>query len=129
MASSPERHIDKSKLDSLHVGHENGKPKEGGYTPPGSRRGSERSMDYRRGSKTLDYTKEGLNENSPLIAPTGRREETDPISPISPIPSPDNHDEWTDDTSQETKSSWYLFLLTLAIGGYVEERLNISIWY
>jgi len=33
------------------------------------------------------------------------------------IPSPEQTDDWDEDQTQKTKSSWYLFLLTIAIAG------------
>ncbi|GAB7347801.1 hypothetical protein MBLNU459_g5342t1 [Dothideomycetes sp. NU459] len=76
-----------------------------------SRRSS--SHDIRRGSRSLDIAKE-QDESSPLIGP--REEEEELLTPISNVPSPQS-DGWNEDQAQETKSSLYLLLLTLAIGG------------
>lgn len=77
------------------------------------RRGSS-SHDIRRGGRSLDISKDKeQDEQSPLIGP---REEEELLTPISNVPSP-RSDEWNEDRSQETKSSLYLLLLTLSIGG------------
>lgn len=68
--------------------------------------------DTRRLSKSMDTMKE-QHEASPLISPTRRSEDSEQMTSVG---SPDDID-WTEDPLQETKSSWYLLLLTLAIGG------------
>ena len=76
-----------------------------------------RSMDTRRPSKSIDLMKDEQNEFSPLIRPAQRSEDVGPLSPLSAATSPDVEDDWVLDQAQETKSSCYLMLLTLAIGG------------
>ncbi|KAK3112881.1 hypothetical protein LTR53_010356, partial [Teratosphaeriaceae sp. CCFEE 6253] len=63
------------------------------------------------------------NEQSPLLAPTRRSEDVSHLPPLSMsgVSSPDeDEEEWYEEHNhafQESKSSWYLFLLTLALGG------------
>ncbi|KAF2766710.1 hypothetical protein EJ03DRAFT_277544 [Teratosphaeria nubilosa] len=64
------------------------------------------------------------NENSPLLRSPERRSVSDEIRHLSlssPLSSPrdEDSDVWQgeEDDTAETKSSWYLFLLTIAIGG------------
>ena len=67
-------------------------------------------------NKKLNSVKggDGPNESSPLLA-TRRNE--DPVR-LSPIKTTDDGTwDGDDDDSQETKSVWYLMLLTLSIGG------------
>lgn len=56
-----------------------------------------------------------LNENSPLLSPQ-RPIDDDDTSTIQPG-TPALALDWVDDDEEETKSVWYLFLLTLSIGG------------
>jgi solute carrier family 45 protein 1/2/4 len=65
----------------------------------------------------LDTQKEqeDQDETSPLIAP--RRESIESGLTISSMPSPEDSDTWNNITPEETKSQWYLILLTLSIGG------------
>ncbi|KAF4547973.1 General alpha-glucoside permease-like protein 1 [Elsinoe fawcettii] len=58
------------------------------------------------------------NENSPLILPSQRRDDRD-ISPLSSIRSPDSEDDddWEEGEPEESRSTPYLILLTIAIGG------------
>lgn len=60
----------------------------------------------------------GQNEQSPLLAPK-RSEDAPSLPPLAGVMSPDHEDPWEDglDPKPETKSSWYLILLTLSIGG------------
>lgn len=51
-----------------------------------------------------------MNENSPLLQPR-RSEEEEGLKVISPL----SDDDWNAEAEEETKSSWYLLLLT--IGG------------
>ncbi|GAB7360307.1 hypothetical protein MBLNU230_g8064t1 [Neophaeotheca triangularis] len=88
----------------------------------GSRRSSN-AHDHRRGSRSIDLLKEEdhLNEHSPLLAAT-ERADNPKLPPLEPILSPSSVGTWEDDDPQErerqeTKSSGYLLLLTLAIGG------------
>ena len=59
----------------------------------------------------------GMNEASPLMDPSRRSEDVRPLDLGADIPSPEQSDDWDEDQAQETKSSWYLMLLTIAIGG------------
>ncbi|KAL1302609.1 hypothetical protein AAFC00_002982 [Neodothiora populina] len=59
-------------------------------------------------------SRRGQDEFSPLIAPA--REDIESPPAFSNVQSPASSDEW-DVEPEETKSSWYLFLLTLSIGG------------
>lgn len=69
-----------------------------------------------RPSASLDLHKEQeQDETSPLIKP-GDSDLDSPLT-LSNIPSPENSDGWNEGEMEDTKSSWYLFLLTLSIGG------------
>ena len=70
-----------------------------------------------RPSASLDTQKEqdDQDETSPLIAP--RRESQESALTISSMPSPQDSDPWNNISTEETKSQWYLILLTLSIGG------------
>lgn len=63
---------------------------------------------HKRGGESLD-----LNESSPLLSPTQ----------IQNWHDPDDHDtptqllEWNEGDVEESKSVFYLFILTLSIGG------------
>lgn len=63
--------------------------------------------------------KDEQNENSPLIEPSLRMEDDSLLSPTSALGSPGDEDDWIEGgpLDAETKSSGYLLLLTLAIGG------------
>ncbi|GAM86743.1 hypothetical protein ANO11243_047620 [Dothideomycetidae sp. 11243] len=62
--------------------------------------------------------RENFNENSPLIRPTRVADDAASISPLPSVLSPEDEDDWENGPSrQESKSSLYLFLLTVAIGG------------
>jgi len=74
-------------------------------------------------SKSIDKIKREAgvwNEQSPLLGPRGS-EEVERLSPLDNVLSPASDESWDGDgdgdESQETKSSWYLLLLTMAIGG------------
>lgn len=71
------------------------------------------STDSKDPRKSADSNKE-QDELSPLIIPA-REDFESPPSFIN-VQSPRSSDGW-DVESEETKSSFYLFLLTLAIGG------------
>lgn len=71
------------------------------------------SQDYNKNRTSVDSNKE-QNESSPLILPTREHAESPPSS-IN-VSSPQSSPGWEGD-AEETKSSFYLFLLTLAIGG------------
>lgn len=77
--------------------------------------GERGSSDIRKGRRSIESLKE-QNENSPLIVPAQEDIESPPD--FSNVQSPISSDEW-DIEPEETKSSWYLLLLTLAIGGCV----------
>lgn len=74
-----------------------------------------RSTDTRRGSRSIDMKEQ--DESSPLIRAAGASDDMASMSPLTAVGSPDALDDWMEDEKQETKSSWYLLLLTLAIGG------------
>ena len=63
-----------------------------------------------RGKASLDF----LNENSPLLLP--QRIEDD-SSPIDSNTSVDELDFLDGEEQEESRSVWYLFVLTLCIGG------------
>jgi hypothetical protein len=52
------------------------------------------------------------NEQSPLLRETDLQDEPSPLK----IAQDGDDDEWQDEDSQESKSSWYMLLLT--IGGF-----------
>ncbi len=85
-------------------------------------RESKLSLDYpRRASKSMDLLKREdgfMNEQSPLLAPRPS-EDVGYLPPLSSVLSPDENEDWNEeeDALQDTKSTGYLFLLTLAIGG------------
>ena len=55
-----------------------------------------------------------LNENSPLLAPQYLDDDDSPLQRSS---TPAGRLDWNDGEAEESKSVWYLFLLTLSIGG------------
>ncbi|KAK0827255.1 hypothetical protein LTR03_016914 [Friedmanniomyces endolithicus] len=85
-------------------------------------RESKLSLDYpRRASKSMDLLKREdgfMNEQSPLLVPR-RSEDVGYLPPLSNVLSPDENEDWNEeeDAMRDTKSTGYLFLLTLAIGG------------
>lgn len=82
------------------------------------------SNDVRRSGRSIDLIKEedGLNEGSPLLAPR-RSKDLGHLPPLDSIVSPsESGDSWIADApedykSQESKSSWYMFLLTFCMLG------------
>ncbi|KAK5015364.1 hypothetical protein LTR16_003683 [Cryomyces antarcticus] len=56
-----------------------------------------------------------LHEQSPLLSPQSQDGRS--VPPITQVISPLDDEAWNDGPSEETKSSWYLVLLTLSIGG------------
>ena len=73
-------------------------------------------------SKNIDMAK-SVNEQSPLLPPR-TSEEIEDVPPLDAVFSPSGSEggnSWVADAQdslrQETKSNWYLFLLTLAMGG------------
>ncbi|KAK5167542.1 uncharacterized protein LTR77_007241 [Saxophila tyrrhenica] len=80
--------------------------------------------DVRRASKSIDLVKEvdGVNEASPLLRPRMSKDMS-ALPPLESITSPsDDDDDWIADApheyeQQESKSSWYLFLLTFCMMG------------
>jgi solute carrier family 45 protein 1/2/4 len=79
---------------------------------------------------------EFFNETSPTIIPTRMSSEVDPL--LKEVMSPDDDDDWMgENQTEETKSSWFLFLLTfgglgLQIGWSVETSNGsvsaLSVW-
>ncbi|EKG15878.1 Major facilitator superfamily domain general substrate transporter [Macrophomina phaseolina MS6] len=55
-----------------------------------------------------------MNETSPLLSARTSAEEEDGLKDVA---SPSSDDDWDAEAGEETKSSWYLLLLTLAGGG------------
>ena len=86
--------------------------------PAGSRHDSpsqdRTSPDRKRGRKSIDIAK-AQDELSPLIVPTDEDVESPPS--LYDTNSQQSSDGWDGGGVEETKSSWYLLLLTLAIGG------------
>lgn len=72
------------------------------------------TFDWRKKSG-MDQVKDQMNEHSPLMGPRSSADADDGLSPIG-TPKQIDYDE-LEAKSQETKSSWYLFLLTFALGG------------
>ena len=80
----------------------------------------------RKAGNSIDMAREqdGVNEQSPLLPPRGS-EDIEPLPQLESIRSPsDTSSNWAaaaqvDHEQEETRSSWYLFLLTLSISGYV----------
>lgn len=68
-----------------------------------------------RGKASLEL----LNENSPLLAPQRLEDDSSPLdsSPLDSDSSVDELDFLEGEEQQESKSVWYLFVLTLSIGG------------
>ena len=93
--------------------------------PDSSRPGST-GNDTSRLHRSIEMAREqdGWNEQSPLLD-ARRSGDIEPLPPLDDVLSPIEGDrnEWTPDkheeARQETKSSWYLLLLTLSIGGCV----------
>jgi solute carrier family 45, member 1/2/4 len=68
---------------------------------------------FKRGSSEVGRASlDMVNEQSPLIRPTNLEEEESGLKAVSPL-SDEDFWEQNADTSEDTKSSWYLFLLTL----------------
>ena len=63
-----------------------------------------------RGKPSLDL----LNEASPLLSPQRRDDDESPIASGTPA---DELDYLDGEEQAESKSHWYLFVLTLSIGG------------
>lgn len=75
-----------------------------------------KSLDVFRANKSLDGKgAEEQDEYSPLIGNGNRRSPDIPKLSNLSTATPDE-EEWDDD-QDETRSSWYLLLLTLGIGG------------
>ena len=94
-------------------------------TPNDSRRNSmvHQICDVRAGSRSVDliHEQDGINEQSPLLRPT-TSEDVERLPPPETVFSPSESDnDWVVDAQvesrHETKSSSYLFLLTLSIVG------------
>ena len=93
------------------------------HTNDGSITHSSKAVAFRRGSEesrsssiihSMDGVK-GNNEFSPLLEPQREGE----VPRFASVVSPEADRNWEDlePEGEETKSSWYLFLLTIAIGG------------
>jgi len=76
-------------------------------------------LDARAASRSIDlmFKESGMNEASPLMSPSRRSGDDERLDRRPDIPSPQQSDDWDEDQAQKTKSSWYLMLLTIAIGG------------
>ncbi|KAK7531431.1 uncharacterized protein J3D65DRAFT_653411 [Phyllosticta citribraziliensis] len=59
-------------------------------------------------SPTPSAAYDPMNEQSPLLSPT-----QDDESGLKRVPSPLSDDDWNPEAGEDTKSSWYLLLLTL----------------
>lgn len=66
-------------------------------------------VSFRRNSSPSHPYAEVISEQSPLIGPRRSSEVDGVYKVVSPLGS----DDWQGDADEETKSSWYLFLLTL----------------
>ena len=64
-----------------------------------------------RGNTSLDL----LNESSPLLSPQPAEFQEGNIQPLPGTPS--GMLDWSEDDEEESKSVWYLFLLTLSMAG------------
>ncbi|KAF2142919.1 uncharacterized protein K452DRAFT_226029 [Aplosporella prunicola CBS 121167] len=75
-------------------------------------------VSFRQDSITLSrpsQSNDQMNEHSPLLRPRQSEDDENGLkSVVSPLASDDS---WNGETDEETKSSWYLLLLTLAGGG------------
>ncbi len=60
---------------------------------------------------------ESVNENSPLVSPSRKTFDDDVGDDAADDTSPLTGELDWEETTTESKSSWYLFLLTLSIGG------------
>ncbi|KAF2012721.1 hypothetical protein BU24DRAFT_257875 [Aaosphaeria arxii CBS 175.79] len=67
-------------------------------------------VSFRQSEDSRGPLAEYINEQSPLIQPR-RSGEGDALLKVD---SPDGLDDWQEEADEETKSSWYLFLLTLS---------------
>lgn len=63
-----------------------------------------------RGKASLEV----LNEDSPLLSPQRREDDVASIGSGTPV---DELEFLDDEEQEESKSVWYLFVLTLSIGG------------
>jgi len=83
----------------------------GSVTP--KQQSSQRSSPPRKSSKEQDRNDEYPNEQSPLLRGSdhdGDEDEDDAFKAISPLT---DEDRWVSKEGEESKSSWYMFLLTL----------------
>jgi solute carrier family 45 protein 1/2/4 len=65
--------------------------------------------------QNVRHSQQNLGENSPLLLPQSGNDDRD--SDISTIVSTDCNIAEGEDAQEESKSMWYLFLLTISIGG------------
>ncbi|PNS15449.1 proteinral alpha-glucoside permease [Sphaceloma murrayae] len=86
------------------------------FSPSRERPSFSGSLDFKGANKPVDQLRKDVDENSPLIAPA-RRADDGYISPLFSPGSEDESEEWEEGEQQETRSTWYLILLTIAIGG------------
>lgn len=70
---------------------------------------------------SLEHKEDNLDEQSPLL-PARLSDDVGHVPPLSTVMSPDSSSQgeaWNADSgkNEESKSSWYLLLLTISIGG------------
>ncbi|KAF2261182.1 hypothetical protein CC78DRAFT_535893 [Lojkania enalia] len=70
-------------------------------------------VSFRRDSDIARHSMEQLNEQSPLLQPRTSGEGLEDHPSLLKVVSPIGSDDWQEDYDEETRSSWYLFLLTL----------------
>ncbi|TKX25971.1 hypothetical protein C1H76_1817 [Elsinoe australis] len=114
MASDPQE--DRSSPTNENVVTSPQRKKPGKISFARGRESFSQSLDFRPSSRSIDMLRKDANENSPLIMPTQRYDDPG-ISPLTPTESAVDSEDWDDGPPQETKSTWYLVLLTIAIGG------------
>lgn len=124
-----QRHFTSQSFELQHLsGHVHfdcsSNPRSSGESEYESAKSSSLTMNgEERGSKSVDVVKgrDGANEQSPLLAPRTSDEELTLVPPMptdtqtSPVRS--TFDPQAQDMPQETKSSWYMCLLTLSMLG------------
>ena len=73
-------------------------------------------VSFRRDSSSrprLSKSSDRISEQSPLLIPRQSYDGTNGLPPVSPI----SDDDWEPDEKEETKSTGYLALLALTVGG------------